>query len=88
MKNISISIEVVVLLLVILTIICDGETTTKQTIPAKNLGVRRCQKPKNGQHMCFCGKNKVLFDRLKGDRCINGQIVQKGNEKKYMKLKN
>jgi hypothetical protein len=79
MKNISIGI--VVLLLVILTIICHA-----QTVPAKKLGSGRCQKPKNGQHLCFCGKNKTLFDRLQGEKCINGQVVQKGNPKRYLKL--
>jgi len=84
----SISIGVVVFLFLILRIICNAETTTKQTISAKNLGFRRCQKPKDGQQKCFCGKNKVLYDRLKGEKCVNGQIVQKGNDKRYMKLKN
>jgi len=73
----SISVEIVVLFLGILVIICHAETTTKQTLSAKNIRSRRCQKPKNGQHICFCGKNKITYDRLQGEICIKGQVVQK-----------
>jgi hypothetical protein len=78
----SVSIEIGFLFFATLTIICHAETTTKQTTSVKNIGSRQCQKPKNGQHLCFCGKNKVIFDRLKGERCINEQVVPKGNQKR------
>jgi hypothetical protein len=80
----TVSIRTVVLLFIIVTIKCYAETTTKQTTSTKNVGLRRCQKPTNGQHICFCGQNKVKFDRLKGEKCINGQVVQKGNQKRYI----
>ncbi|CAF1500718.1 unnamed protein product, partial [Didymodactylos carnosus] len=40
-----------------------------------------CQKQKDGQYLCFCGKKKLIYDRLKGQKCINGQIVQNGSLK-------
>ncbi|CAF3816296.1 unnamed protein product, partial [Rotaria magnacalcarata] len=75
-----VSIEITVLLLFIVTIICHTETTTKRTISAPKLGFRRCQKQKNGQRLCFCGKTNTVFDRLKGERCINGQVIKKGSQ--------
>jgi hypothetical protein len=80
--------QIVVFFLVILTIVSHAETKVKQILSAKNVGSRRCEKPKNGQHICFCGKNKVTFDRLKGERCINGKVVQTGNQKRYASLRN
>jgi hypothetical protein len=65
----SITFGIVVLLVVTLSITCYAETTTK------NSNLRRCRKPNNGQHICFCGKN-LMFDRLKGEQCINGQVIR------------
>ncbi|CAF3425625.1 unnamed protein product [Rotaria socialis] len=72
-----VSTELTVLLLFIVTIISHTETTTKRTTSAQKLGFRRCQKQKNGQRLCFCGKTNTVFDRLKGERCINGQVIKK-----------
>lgn len=80
----SVSFGILVLLFVILAIDCQPNTTVKQILSAKNSGFRRCQKPKNGQHLCFCGKNRVVFDRLTGERCINGKVVQQGNQKRFL----
>lgn len=80
----SISIRNIVLLLTIVTINCYAETTT---ITAKNLGFRHCQKQKNGQNICFCGKNKVIFDHLKDERCINGKLIQKSHIPKLSGLR-
>ncbi|UJR20655.1 hypothetical protein I4U23_023777 [Adineta vaga] len=63
------------LVVAIFAIICQAETTPKSSISVKNKSNRRCQKPKDGEHICFCGKNKVKFDRLKGKRCVNGVVV-------------
>ncbi|CAF0876802.1 unnamed protein product [Rotaria sp. Silwood1] len=76
-----ISIQIIVLLLPIVTIISYTETTTKQTTLPQNTGFRSCQKPKNGQHLCFCGKNNVQYDRLKRERCVKGQVIKKGSQK-------
>ncbi|CAF2403163.1 unnamed protein product, partial [Rotaria sp. Silwood2] len=76
-----ISIEIIVLFLPIVTIISYTETTTKQTTLSQNTGFRSCQKPKDGQHLCFCGKNNAMYDRLKGERCIRGKVIKKGNQK-------
>ncbi len=79
----SIAFRIVVLLLVNLTIICQAETTTKPTTTAKNQTLSRCQKPNDGQHICFCGKNRVAFDRLKGEKCVKG-IVRINYQRKYV----
>ncbi len=72
----------IVILLVILTIIHHAETSS-----VKDQSFRRCQKSNNGQHVCFCGEKSVVFDRLKGGRCINGPVVQKGHQNRYLNLK-
>ncbi|CAF3602122.1 unnamed protein product [Rotaria sordida] len=76
-----ISIEIIVLVLAIVTIISHTETTIKRSKFSQNIGFRSCQKPKNGQHICFCGKNNVTFDRLKGERCNKGQVIKKESQK-------
>ena len=73
---------IVILLLGILTIICGADTTIKQATSAKKYR-RRCQKANNGQHLCFCGPQRVTFDLLKGEKCVNGKVVRKTNEKRY-----
>jgi hypothetical protein len=65
----STTFGIIVLLLISLSIICYADKTTKST----NSNTRRCKKPSNGRHMCYCGKNQ-LFDRLKGEKCINGRV--------------
>ena len=82
MKSVCIQV-VVVLFLAILTIVSHAETTTKQTISAKNVGSRRCQRLNNGQYRCYCGENKLEFDHRKGERCIDGKIVRKNTQKRY-----
>ncbi|CAF0995129.1 unnamed protein product [Adineta steineri] len=72
----TVSLEIGALVFGLLIIICHTETTTKQAI-VKPTGDHRCTKRQNGQQLCFCGKNKRIFDLLKGDRCVNGQIVRK-----------
>ncbi|CAF4661631.1 unnamed protein product, partial [Rotaria sp. Silwood2] len=76
----NLSIEIVVLLLAISTITSHTDTTNKRRISAKNVGCRRCQKPNIDQPLCFCGKNNVMFNCLKGDRCINGEVVPRGSQ--------
>ncbi|CAF3419427.1 unnamed protein product, partial [Rotaria sp. Silwood2] len=76
----NLSIEIVVLLLAISTITSHTDTTNKRPISAKNVGCRRCQKPNIDQPLCFCGKNNVMFNCLKGDRCINGEVVPRGSQ--------
>jgi hypothetical protein len=73
-----ISIEIIVLFLATLTILSQCETATK------TIRRHRCQKPKNGQHLCYCGKNKLTFDRLKGEKCVKDKIVRKDNQNRYI----
>lgn len=80
MKNIFIGF--VVLFLVILKISCQAETTIKSTLSAKNPGRPPCHKQKNGQLLCFCGKDKVEFNPFAGQRCRDEKVVQLGNETK------
>ncbi|UJR07093.1 hypothetical protein I4U23_011381 [Adineta vaga] len=35
-----------------------------------------CFEPKNGKHLCYCGDESLLYDRLLGEYCSNGQIIQ------------
>lgn len=84
----AISIEIIFFILATVTIISHTETTTKRAVSTSNTGFRRCQKPKNGQQLCICGKNKMSFDRLKGERCINGQVVRKESQGMYVNLNN
>ncbi len=72
----------IVILLVILMIIHHAETSS-----VKDQSFRRCQKSNNGQHVFFCGENSVVFNRLKGERCINGQVVQKVHQNRYLNQK-
>ncbi|CAF3519838.1 unnamed protein product [Adineta steineri] len=85
MRNIVLGI--LILFLGILIIVCQSQTTKKSKVSAQNTSSRRCQKPKNGQHICFCGKNKTEFDRLKGEKCVLGKIVQPSAQSKPAALR-
>ena len=37
----------------------------------------RCLKPENGKHLCYCGSKDLIYDRLLGEICYNGQIDKK-----------
>ncbi|CAF1303922.1 unnamed protein product [Adineta steineri] len=78
---------ILILFLGILIIVCQSQTTKKSKVSSQNTSSRRCQKPKNGQHICFCGKNKTEFDRLKGEKCVLGKIVQPSAQSKPAALR-
>jgi hypothetical protein len=78
----TVSIQFIIHFFGVLTIISHAHTTSD-----KNTARRGCQSPKNGQELCFCGKDRVMFDRLIGDRCIKGEVVRKYNHKRYIIFK-
>lgn len=78
----SVSIGITILLLTILKINCQDNISRKILSP-RDLGYYRCQKSKSHVQLCFCGKNKVVFNPLTGNKCVDGQIVRKSNQNRY-----
>ncbi|CAF0794597.1 unnamed protein product [Adineta ricciae] len=74
MRSISIGLSLILIFSICVNL-CQAETTTKRPVQAKNKITRRCQRPQNGQHICFCGKNKQIYDRMKGEKCFNGTVI-------------
>lgn len=66
-----------ILVIVVLVIVGQITIDAKQNGAKKNHQSYRCEKKANGRVVCFCGKNRVQFDRLKGERCVNGQVIQR-----------
>ncbi|CAF1583580.1 unnamed protein product, partial [Adineta ricciae] len=35
-----------------------------------------CQELPNGVHLCYCGVDRLKYDRLKGESCVDGKIIR------------
>lgn len=80
----SLAIGIFALLLTILVIKCQAKRPTRPIISSNNFGSRLCQEPENGQHICFCGDNKLRYNRLNGEKCINGRVISRNRQKRYI----
>lgn len=66
MNQNSILIGFIIVLLVIIVESAKSEPNIRSN----------CRKPRDGQQICSCGKNKILYDRLKGYTCYRGEVVR------------
>ena len=70
--------------LLLLTIVGHLQFVANQSLLSKKGNALRCQRPKDGQQWCVCGKAKTKYDLLRGQICVNGHVTDQPDETKYV----
>ena len=76
------SIQSVILFLVILQVSTQSGKANNKKVSNKRVKIQ-CQPPSKGQHLCYCGQARVPFDRIKGEKCVDGTVVSKQGAQRY-----
>ena len=76
-------IQLALIFIVVLTVSTQSGTNNNNKKFNKLRVKINCQPPSNGQHVCYCGKTKTPFDRQRGQKCIDGIVISKGEVLRY-----
>jgi len=63
-------------LLFIVSVVIQPIFIDAQRTAAQILGQKTCEKPTDFEHLCYCGADRKVYDRIKGETCVKGVIVK------------